>query len=133
MRKQVLLYPEIKDLYYLIVFPLLKDKPNRSSADAWLEQMWAVDKYPIKKFRAINNIHLPGAIWVYNKGYLTRHKGYGPRHVINGQELLCRFDLPHLTVDIEVLIKSENKHCVFTLSVAEWDQIVKRLKEIPNE
>lgn len=108
---------------------MLENKPNRMSADAWLEAMWGVALHPIKEFVATKHIRMPGAIWIETSDGLRRHRGYGPRYVTRGTPLTCRFDPRHATVDVEVEIKTIEKDCTFTLNLIEWKQLEKTIKE----
>jgi len=120
-------YPDIRNLYYTMIFPLLEYKPMRMSADAWIEMMWDVYNNPIKKFTVGEGVKVPGAYWIE---WDKRQRGYGDRGIRKDSVVYCRFDIKHRMVDVEALIHSKNKHCTFTLNLVEWKEFSKKIEEM---
>jgi len=124
LNKRVLKYSIIKDIFYRLIYPALRNKPLIFSADAWLEALWDTKSYPIAQYTATRTFLMPGARWM--AACKKRHDA--PRFKVTaGDVVVARFDLKTKTVDLEIISKQNS--CLYTLDPDSWNDVRKRLKE----
>ena len=118
----------IRKIITLILKPIAKHKPDRLSYVDWLMTALGLDSRSIHRYRAIHEVHIPGAYLLSARQPVP---GIGYRHVKVGTEVMVRTNklLPN-RVDVQFHGGQGNRDLVYRLNAEQWQLVKLSLEKI---
>lgn len=114
----------LKDLYLLIIKPLLRLKPKYSSYKDWVNHLLHADTRSIEEYEAIEKFNIPGLLYMAGDVVI---QGVGHRVVPLGTRLWVRHDTTQEDrCDVEICVPGRSTQ-IFRLTDMEWLKIKNNL------
>lgn len=118
----------LRDLYKILVVPLLKAKKTTQDIKDFLEQMFCVDTRIILRYKVRLAFKMPGILCITP---LTSVPGLKAPQMTSGQEVWVRNDLVLGKIDLEFWDEETDNTTWYRLTTREFERIQKYLKHWP--